>query len=77
MRCDYNEPTIILEAITSYSLWISHAFFGPGGANNDINVLYQPWVFNDIYLGKVKYMSLQANRLTYKCVVLSYRCDIS
>ncbi|KAL3622527.1 hypothetical protein CASFOL_033938 [Castilleja foliolosa] len=34
-----HEPTIILEAIASYDLWIWHAFFGLPGSLNDINVL--------------------------------------
>ena len=34
-----HEPTIILEAIASYDLWIWHAFFGLPGSHNDINVL--------------------------------------
>ncbi|KAL6205172.1 hypothetical protein ACLB2K_022434 [Fragaria x ananassa] len=33
------EPTIILEAVASYNLWIWHAFFGLPGSHNDINVL--------------------------------------
>ncbi|XP_024004851.1 putative nuclease HARBI1 [Eutrema salsugineum] len=33
------KPTIVLEAVTSYDLWIWHAFFGPPGTLNDINVL--------------------------------------
>lgn len=32
-------PTIILEAVASYDLWIWHAFFGLPGSLNDINVL--------------------------------------
>ncbi|XP_058181203.1 uncharacterized protein LOC131299636 [Rhododendron vialii] len=32
------EPTLILEAVASYDLWIWHVFFGVPGANNDINV---------------------------------------
>ncbi|XP_020242659.1 uncharacterized protein LOC109820874 [Asparagus officinalis] len=32
-------PTIILEAVASYDLWIWHAYFGLPGSNNDINVL--------------------------------------
>ncbi|XP_035546169.1 uncharacterized protein LOC118348486 [Juglans regia] len=32
-----NEPTIILEAVASYDLWIWHAFFGLPGSHNDIN----------------------------------------
>ena len=32
-------PTIILEAVASYDLWIWHAFFGMPDSNNDLNVL--------------------------------------
>ncbi|XP_023755618.1 uncharacterized protein LOC111904072 [Lactuca sativa] len=39
MRGDHKDPKIVLEAIASHDLWIWHAFFGPSGANNDINVL--------------------------------------
>uniref|UniRef100_A0A0D3BIG3 DDE Tnp4 domain-containing protein n=1 Tax=Brassica oleracea var. oleracea TaxID=109376 RepID=A0A0D3BIG3_BRAOL len=31
------KPTIVLEAVASYDLWIWHAFFGPLGTLNDIN----------------------------------------
>ena len=34
-----HQPTIVLEAVASYNLWIWHAFFGMPGSNNDINVL--------------------------------------
>ena len=34
-----HQPTIVLEAVASYDLWIWHAFFGMLGSNNDINVL--------------------------------------
>ncbi|XP_028062234.1 uncharacterized protein LOC114265613 [Camellia sinensis] len=33
------KPTIILEAVASYDLWIWHAFFGMPGSHNDLNVL--------------------------------------
>ncbi|XP_023732546.1 uncharacterized protein LOC111880356 [Lactuca sativa] len=65
MRGDHKEPTIILEAITSHDLWICHAFFGPAGANNNINVLDQSHVFNDIYLGKSHDVPFQANGVAY------------
>ena len=32
-------PTIVLEVVASFNLWIWHAFFGLLGLNNDINVL--------------------------------------
>ncbi|XP_023743561.2 uncharacterized protein LOC111891724 [Lactuca sativa] len=67
MRGDHKEPTIVLEAIASHDLWIWHAFFGPVGANNDINVLNQLPVFNDIYLEKSHDVHFQANRVACKC----------
>jgi hypothetical protein len=33
------EPTIILEAIATHSLWIWHAFFGLPGTLNEISIL--------------------------------------
>ena len=36
---DHREPSLILEAVASYDLWIWHAFFGLPGSHNDINVL--------------------------------------
>jgi hypothetical protein len=33
------EPTVVLEAVASYDLWIWHAFFGLPGSMDDINVL--------------------------------------
>ncbi|XP_024016262.1 uncharacterized protein LOC112089741 [Eutrema salsugineum] len=52
------KPTIVLEAVASYDLWIWHAFFGPPGTLNDINVLERSPVFDDVLQGKapkVKY----------------------
>ena len=34
-----NKPTVVLEAIASYNLWIWHCFVGMPGSHNDINVL--------------------------------------
>jgi Plant transposon protein len=45
------EPTIILEAIASYDLWIWHAFFGMPGSHNDINVLDHSDLFSDLENG--------------------------
>ena len=53
-----HEPTIILEAVASYDLWIWHAFFGLPGSHNDINVLERSSVFADLAEGhapEVKY----------------------
>ncbi|XP_020254065.1 uncharacterized protein LOC109831137 [Asparagus officinalis] len=38
-------PTIILEAVADYDLWIWHAYFGLSGSNNDINVLEASHLF--------------------------------
>nr|GEW25084.1 hypothetical protein [Tanacetum cinerariifolium] len=46
------KPTIILEAIASYDLWIWHAFFGTPGSCNDINVLHRSPLFDDILSGR-------------------------
>ncbi|XP_050255135.1 uncharacterized protein LOC126701031 [Quercus robur] len=46
------EPTIILEVVASYDLWIWHAFFGLPRSNNDINVLERSHVFNELAEGR-------------------------
>ena len=45
----YKVPTIILEAVASYDLWIWHAFFGLPGSLNDINILDRSPVFQELY----------------------------
>uniref|UniRef100_A0A0D3BI12 DDE Tnp4 domain-containing protein n=1 Tax=Brassica oleracea var. oleracea TaxID=109376 RepID=A0A0D3BI12_BRAOL len=52
------KPTIFLEAVASFDLWIWHAIFGPPGTLNDINVLDLSLVFDDIIQG-------QAPQVTY------------
>ncbi|XP_057791168.1 uncharacterized protein LOC131008295 [Salvia miltiorrhiza] len=44
-------PTIILEIVADYDLWIWHAFFGMPGSNNDINVLQRSHLFSDLARG--------------------------
>ncbi|KAK9068016.1 hypothetical protein SSX86_012127 [Deinandra increscens subsp. villosa] len=46
-----HEPTIFLEAVASYDLWIWHAFFGMPGSHNDINVLERSSIFNELAQG--------------------------
>ncbi|XP_020271530.1 uncharacterized protein LOC109846695 [Asparagus officinalis] len=41
-------PTIILEAVADYDLWIWHAYFGMPGTNNDINVLESSNIFSNL-----------------------------
>ncbi|KAL5832315.1 hypothetical protein ACOSQ4_017669 [Xanthoceras sorbifolium] len=44
-------PTIILEAVADYDLWIWHAYFGLPGSNNDINVLEASHLFSNLAKG--------------------------
>nr|XP_016483769.1 PREDICTED: uncharacterized protein LOC107804399 [Nicotiana tabacum] len=44
-------PTIILEAVADYDLWIWHAYFGMPGTNNDINVLESSHLFSNLANG--------------------------
>ncbi|XP_020243470.1 uncharacterized protein LOC109821719 [Asparagus officinalis] len=44
-------PTIILEAVASYDLWIWHAYFSLPGSNNDINVLQSSNLFDNLSQG--------------------------
>ena len=44
-------PTIILEAVADYDLWIWHAYFGMPGSNNDINVLEASHLFANLAEG--------------------------
>ncbi|XP_024011387.1 uncharacterized protein LOC112086648 [Eutrema salsugineum] len=50
--CGSGKPTIVLESVASYDLWIWHAFFGPPSTLNDINVLDRSPVFDDIIQGR-------------------------
>ena len=45
MRGDHSHPTVMLEAVASQDLWVLHAFCGPAGSQNDINVLQQSPLF--------------------------------
>uniref|UniRef100_A0A0D3DC36 DDE Tnp4 domain-containing protein n=1 Tax=Brassica oleracea var. oleracea TaxID=109376 RepID=A0A0D3DC36_BRAOL len=55
------KPTIVLEAVASFDLWIWHAFFGPPGTLNDINVLDRSPVFDDIINGQVPNVTFFVN----------------
>uniref|UniRef100_A0A0D3CUL8 DDE Tnp4 domain-containing protein n=1 Tax=Brassica oleracea var. oleracea TaxID=109376 RepID=A0A0D3CUL8_BRAOL len=63
------KPTIVLEAVASEDLWIWHAFFGPPGTLNDINVLDRSPIFDDILQGRAPKVNYTVNghnyRLTY------------
>ncbi|WZZ90258.1 uncharacterized protein LOC106366649 isoform X1 [Brassica napus] len=60
------KPTIVLEAVASYDLWIWHAFFGPLGTLNDINVLDRSPVFDDIINGQAPQVTYSVNRREYQ-----------
>ena len=44
-------PTIILEAVVDYDLWICHAYLGLPSTNNDINVLEASHLFANLAQG--------------------------
>uniref|UniRef100_A0A0D3A6X5 Uncharacterized protein n=1 Tax=Brassica oleracea var. oleracea TaxID=109376 RepID=A0A0D3A6X5_BRAOL len=59
------KPTIVLEAVASYNLWIWHVFFGPPGTLNDINVLDRSPVFDDIINGQAPNVTYFVNEREY------------
>ncbi|XP_048618668.1 uncharacterized protein LOC111208289 isoform X1 [Brassica napus] len=60
------KPTIVLEAVASHDLWIWHAFFGPPGTLNDINVLDRSPVFDDIINGQAPQVTFSVNGNEYR-----------
>lgn len=59
------KPTIVLEAVASYDLWIWHAFFGMPGSTNDINVLERSPLFSDLYCGRTPPVEFEVNGRAY------------
>jgi hypothetical protein len=59
------EPTIILEAVASYDLWIWHAFFGLPGSHNDINVLERSSIFTELAEGRAPSVNYSINCNNY------------
>jgi len=60
-RGDKGHPTIMLEAVASYDLWLWHAYFGPAGSNNDINVLNESDLFDDLLQDNAPQVPFVAN----------------
>nr|XP_043633734.1 uncharacterized protein LOC122604942 [Erigeron canadensis] len=60
-RSDKGHPTIMLEAVASYDLWIWHAYFRPAGSNNDINVLNKSDFFDDLLEDRVPKVEFSVN----------------
>uniref|UniRef100_A0A0D3CD62 Myb-like domain-containing protein n=1 Tax=Brassica oleracea var. oleracea TaxID=109376 RepID=A0A0D3CD62_BRAOL len=59
------KPTIVLEAVALYDLWIWHAFFGLLGTLNDINVLDRSPVFDDMINGQAPQVTYFVNGREY------------
>nr|XP_043631518.1 uncharacterized protein LOC122602967 [Erigeron canadensis] len=55
-----------MEATVSHDLWIWHAFFGPPGALNDINVLQQSPLFLPERMGTAPFCPFTVNEHTYR-----------
>ena len=60
-----HEPTIILEAMASFDLWIWHAFFGLPGSNNDINILEWSLIFSKLEQGHAPTVNYSINGHEY------------
>ncbi|KAD3641518.1 hypothetical protein E3N88_30742 [Mikania micrantha] len=65
-RDDYKVPTVMLEAVASQDTWFWHAFFGPPGSNNDLNVLDRSYVFSNILDGSAPKCPFMVNGVEYK-----------
>ncbi|CAN6864888.1 unnamed protein product [Brassica oleracea] len=59
------KPTIVLEAVASYDLWIWHVFFGAPGTLNDLNILDRSHVFDEIINGKAPQVNYYVNGREY------------
>jgi hypothetical protein len=58
-------PTMILETVASYDLWIWHAYFGMPGSCNDINVLQRSNLFDSHLTGDSPLVTFSVNGHTY------------
>ncbi|XP_076895578.1 uncharacterized protein LOC143548243 [Bidens hawaiensis] len=63
---DHDGPTVILEAATSFDLWIWHAFFGTPGANNDVAVINASPIFDRLTDGVSPDISFSTNDVNYE-----------
>ena len=55
------KPTIVLEAVSSYDLWIWHAIFEAPGTMMDLNILDRSPIFDDIINGIAPQVNLYVN----------------
>ncbi|XP_071700046.1 uncharacterized protein [Rutidosis leptorrhynchoides] len=51
--------------VASYDGWFWHAYFGPSGSNNDINVLNQSDLFTDLLAGEAPPCTFTVNGCTF------------
>nr|GEV20242.1 protein ALP1-like isoform X1 [Tanacetum cinerariifolium] len=65
-RGDKKYPTIMLEVVASYDLWIWHAFFGIAGANNDLTVLNHSPLFDDLLDDIAPFIPFEVNGVTFQ-----------
>ncbi|CAL5332635.1 unnamed protein product [Camellia sinensis] len=61
----YHKPTVVLEAVASYDLWIWHAFFGMPGSLNDIIVLDRSPLFAELTRGRAPAANYTINNHAY------------
>ncbi|XP_028094743.1 uncharacterized protein LOC114294802 [Camellia sinensis] len=61
----YHKPTVVLDAVASYDLWIWYAFFGMPGALNDIIVLDRSPLFAELTRGRVLAANYTINNHAY------------
>jgi hypothetical protein len=59
------EPTVVLEAVALYDLWIWHTFFGLPGTLNDINILDRSPIFQQLQEGEGVSVSYEVNNNQY------------
>ncbi|XP_062224506.1 uncharacterized protein LOC133923068 [Phragmites australis] len=59
------KPSIVLEAVASFDLWIWHAFFGMLGSLNDINILHRSNIFSRLTDGTAPTVSYKVNGNMY------------
>ncbi|XP_022031153.1 protein ALP1-like [Helianthus annuus] len=65
-RGDIGKPSLILQAVASYDLWIQNAYFGQQGSHNDINVFESSSVLEEIINGLAPSSAFYASDNYYK-----------
>nr|XP_043611769.1 protein ALP1-like [Erigeron canadensis] len=65
-RGDLGRPSLIIQGVALYDLWIWNAYFGPQGSHNDINVFESSPVLEDLISGLTPSASFYANGNFYQ-----------